>query len=169
MEFFIAKSLEQGAFAHRMADGYFLPLLPVASLSNAQAKEFATNVVKKMTEMILPQANEKIWQKWHEIEPLSAYSATPKSTLFANFVRAEYFRMLHDAVIEYEEVKALEFQPKYDINVGNSDVHEQRNRQDLIDRAVPEDGHAVEKLAIRAFRKQHRRITSGDANFALTR
>ena len=59
--------------------------------------------------------------------------------------------MLHDAEIEYEEVKALEFQPKYDINVGNSDVHEQRNRQDLIDRAVPEDGHAVEQLAKERF------------------
>ena len=94
----------------------------------------------------------------------------PKSALFENFIRADYFHLLYNTKMEYAEAKALELKPKYDIDVGSDNAFDQNDLQDLIDRAIPEDGDAVELLAKERFgKKKPRRITYGDAKGTIAR
>ena len=73
IKFYIEKALVSHQFRHRMVEGFFLPLIPVASIGDLSKRKEADQLVSEMKEEFIPSFDTKLWSKWEVVLKYSSY------------------------------------------------------------------------------------------------
>jgi len=146
LEFYVQKSLTKGQLCHRLRENIFLPLIPVTSLGNIDQQKESQNLVRQMTERVLPYFNAKVWKRWSDLQKLCAYVKQPAESLFQEFIQGEYYTLMRQVLEEHKDLVAPTWQPLYTIEVHDANVLVQKERQDLLQRASVVDNENVIKI-----------------------
>ena len=158
IEFYLEKTMRTHEFCHRVADGLFLPIIPIASIGDEASRSAAQGAVSQMRETHIVCFDAKLWSRWTEIEKFMSYAAAKKEVLFENFVRGEYFLLMKECLDE-EKSKCLKtFQPLYNVEINDASSEVQAERRRLIADAVAEDSEEVEKQLVAGWQEEARKL-----------
>jgi hypothetical protein len=160
IERLLKKSLEERRFAHRLKDGYFLPLISAHTMGEEVSRIDAFNVFAQVTtQEIIDTADALLWKGWGE---LSDFVSVSDLTTFEKYIRKKYVEAFRAAV------SCRTFAPKYAVDISPSSPGEVARREKALKVATPAmEAQAIEEVgtafASIAKRRPWRRAHRGSA------
>ena len=142
--FYLKKSLTQRDFMHRMQDGIFLPVIPMASIKDAAKAASGAAVMMQVRQRHISKVDDALWEAFERF--WSFFDPKPDQlTKFEEFVGATYIETIEKVINDASEQDPFTFEPAYEVSLGAEESKEEiRTREDLIRQAQLEDGDNVD-------------------------
>ena len=134
VQFYIERSFTEKRLRHHFSNGVFVPVIPVASMSDESKKAIATDATSSMSDNMVAQLDEKFWFRWAE---LTKY-VSPTLELFGDYVRGEYFNIMADVVRCAPKVCIPKVSPTDSVGINVAEC------EDILRRMQYNDGNVVE-------------------------
>ena len=94
--FYLQKSLELRALAHRMEGGRFLPVIAAGSLMDEEKRTFATKLCPTVRLEYLPFIDKLFWSKFDEL--IELVGKNDMAVTFEKFMDQSYFALVAEGV-----------------------------------------------------------------------
>ena len=139
--FYLQKSLEQRALAHRMEGGRFLPVIAAGSLMDEEKRTFATKLCPTVRLGHLPFIDKLFWNKFDQV--IELVGKNDMAVNFEKFMDQSYFALVAEGVQAHLR-QPSPGEATYPISTGGANSRVQAERKELISKASVEDFKKVQ-------------------------
>ena len=145
--FLLEKSFAERSFAHRMNNVSFLPLLPVASLSNKQQSVDAAALGARMNAEFIPAFDRELWSEWEEMEKVLDVLDDEPIDFFEKIIYQNYYVCLRK-ILERPPTPVLAYTPRVPIEHAATPMEVERRRALLLNISAKEGVAAEERVLL---------------------